>query len=71
MTAENKAKQLINDCWTYADKPSVFIGKANAKELARVLVKEVLEEVQNWCSEEAMQESKEYFDDVLKHIDKQ
>jgi hypothetical protein len=71
MTAENKAKQLINDCWSYADKTSSFIGRANAKELARLCVKEILEEVHNFCSPEAMEESKKYFNDVLKQIDKQ
>ena len=70
MTAENKAKQLINDCWTYADKTSVFIGRANAKELAKICVKEILDEVHNWCDLETMEKSKEYFDDVLKQIDK-
>ena len=71
MTAENKAKQLIKDCWTYADKTSVFIGRANAKELAKLWVKEILDEVHNWCDLETMEKSKEYFDDVLKQIDKQ
>lgn len=71
MTAEDKAKQLINDCWTYADKPSVFIGRANAKELAIFVVKEIIEEVHNWCDLDTMKQSKEYFNDVLKNIEKQ
>lgn len=71
MTAEDKAKQLTNDCWRFANKETVFAGRANAKELAKICVKEILEEVHNWCDVETMEQSKEYFDDVLKHIDKQ
>lgn len=71
MTAEDKAKQLINDFWTYADKPSVFIGRANAKELAKLCVKEITKEIDNYCDEEIAKESKVYFNEVLKQIDNQ
>lgn len=71
MTAEDKAKQLINECWQYANKETVFAGRANARELAKICIKEILEEVHNWCDLETAEQSKEYFDDVLKHINKQ
>lgn len=71
MTANEKAKQLVNACWQHADKPNVFIGRANARELAKFCVKEILEEVHNWCDIETMEQSKEYFKEVVKHIDNQ
>lgn len=71
MTAENKAKQLVNDCWRYADKPNPIIGRSNARALAKMCVKEILEEVHNFCGIEVMEQSKAYFDDVVKNIDNQ
>lgn len=71
MTAENKAKQLINDCWLYANKETIFAAKTSSKELAKICVREILEEVHNWCDIETMEQSKEYFKEVVKHIDNQ